>query len=40
VATAGHDLESLLLEMKASHSSGAAKRAAAGAANHGGSSRG
>ncbi|MGA6985620.1 MAG: PAS domain S-box protein [Terriglobales bacterium] len=40
VATAGHDLESLLLEMKASHSSGAAKRAAAGAANNGGSSRG
>src|SRR5260370_34799096 len=32
VATAGHDLESLLREMKPSHSSGTAKAAAAGAA--------
>ena len=40
VATAGRDLESLLLGMKASHSNGAAKTAAAGAANDGRSSRG
>jgi PAS domain S-box-containing protein len=40
VATAGHDLESLLGGMKASHSSWAAKAAAAGAANDGRSSRG
>ncbi len=40
VATAGHNLKSLLLEMKATHSSGAAKTAAAGAANDGRSSRG
>jgi PAS domain S-box-containing protein len=40
VATPGHDLESLLGAMKTSHSSGAAKAAAAGAANDGRSSRG
>jgi PAS domain S-box-containing protein len=40
VATAGDDLESLLREMKASHSSGTAKAAAAGAANDSGRSRG
>ena len=40
VATAGHDLESLLGAMKTSHSSGAAKAAAASAANDGRSSRG
>jgi hypothetical protein len=39
VATAGDDLESLLREMKASHSSGTAKAVAAGA-NDSGRSRG
>ena len=40
VATAGKDLESLLREMKPSHSSKAAKAAAAGAANNSGPMRG
>ena len=40
VATAGSDLESLLREMKPSHSSGTAKAAVAGAANDSGRLRG
>ena len=40
VATAGNDLESLLREMKPSHSSGPAKAVAAGAANDSRRSRG
>jgi PAS domain S-box-containing protein len=40
VANAGKDLESLLREMKPSHSSGTAKAAAAGAAKDGGRQRG
>ena len=40
VATAGHDLESLLREMKPSHSSGTAKAAAAGAVHDSGRLRG
>ena len=40
VATAGHDLESLLREMKPSHSSGTAKAAAAGAFHDSGRLRG
>jgi hypothetical protein len=40
MATAGSDLESLLEEMKPSHSSATAKAAAAGAANDSGPKRG
>jgi PAS domain S-box-containing protein len=40
IATAGKSLDSLLQEMKPSHSSGAAKAAAAGAVKNSGSSRG